>query len=78
MLEMIRAVFKDGKFEPLDEIAIEEGAEVTLIVTKAAVERDFRAFHEAAGAWKDIVDCDQLIEDVYTSRLVHTREEPKL
>jgi predicted DNA-binding antitoxin AbrB/MazE fold protein len=78
MTETIRAVFKGGKFEPLDEVILTEGTEVTLAVVKAPTEKDSAAFREAAGAWKDLVDCDQLIADVYASRLVHTREEPRL
>ncbi len=78
MTETIRAIFRNGKFELLDQIDLKEGMEVTLSVIKPLTEEDRTAFREAAGAWKDLVDCDQLIKDVYASRLVSTREEPKL
>ena len=78
MAETIRAIFKDGKFEPLGDVAFLEGEEVTLSVSKNMHDEDKGDFYEAAGAWKDLVDCDRLILDIYTSRLVDTREEPKL
>ena len=31
-----------------------------------------------AGAWRGSVDTEQLIEDIYASRLINTRPEPKL
>ena len=78
MAETIRAIFKDGKFEPLDEIDLNEGEPVMLAIIKPTTEKDFTAFREAAGAWKDLIDCDKLIEDVYASRLVQSRGEPRL
>jgi hypothetical protein len=32
------------------------------------------AFRAAAGGWKDLVDTDQLIEDIYADRALETRE----
>jgi hypothetical protein len=34
---------------------------------------DFEAFRSAAGSWKDLVDTDKLIEDIYESRRISTR-----
>ncbi len=76
MAETIRATYKNGKFEPSDEVSLLEGAEVILSITPTT--KSENDFERAAGAWKDTVDCDQLIQDVYTSRLLETREEPKL
>ena len=40
--------------------------------------RKRNALQATAGAWKDSVDGDQLIEDIYAGRLVNTRPEPRL
>ena len=40
--------------------------------------RKLNALRATAGAWKDSVDGDQLIEDIYAGRLINTRPEPRL
>ncbi len=40
--------------------------------------RKLNALRATAGAWKDSIDGDQLIEDIQASRLINTRPEPKL
>jgi hypothetical protein len=34
---------------------------------------DYEVFRRAAGSWKDLVDTDKLIEDIYESRRISTR-----
>jgi hypothetical protein len=36
-------------------------------------EADYESFRRAAGSWKDLVDTDKLIEDIYESRRISTR-----
>ena len=40
--------------------------------------RKLNALRATAGAWRGNVDSDQLIEDIYASRLINTRPEPRL
>ena len=40
--------------------------------------RKLNALRATAGAWKGSIDGDKLIEDIYTSRLIDTRPEPRL
>lgn len=40
--------------------------------------RKLNALHASAGAWKDSVDGDQLIQDIHASRDIHTRPVPEL
>ena len=40
--------------------------------------RKLNTLRATAGAWKDGVDGHKLIEDIYASRLMHTRPEPRL
>jgi len=36
------------------------------------------SFRRAAGAWKETVDAEALIRDIYASRVLATRPEPRL
>ena len=40
--------------------------------------RKLNALRATAGAWRDSVDGEQLIKDIYASRLIDTRPEPRL
>ena len=40
--------------------------------------RKLNTLRATAGAWKDSIDGDKLIEDIYASRLINTRPEPRL
>ena len=40
--------------------------------------RKLNALRATAGAWRGSVDGDKLIEDIYASRLINTRPEPRL
>lgn len=40
--------------------------------------RKLNALRATAGAWRDSIDGDKLIEDIYASRLIDTRPEPRL
>lgn len=40
--------------------------------------RKLNALRATAGAWKDSVDSDQLLQDIQASRLINTRPEPRL
>src|SRR5207244_3323143 len=74
MTKTIRARYREGKLEPLEPLGLEEGAEVMLTVDHPepppAVIDPITA---SAGAWKDLLDCEQFEKDVYESRLLQTR-----
>ena len=67
MAKTIRAKFKRGVFEPLEKIELEEGKEVEVIIP-ASLEKVLEVLRETAGAWKETVDCEKLLEDIYKSR----------
>ncbi len=71
----IRAKFNRGVIEPLETLEIEEGREV-LITVREVNSKD--RFLKAAGGWKETVDCEKLIKDIYNNRLLRTRPEPKV
>ncbi len=78
LAKTIRARFHDGKFEPLEDVDLPDGREVTLTIVEAPSTQDFAAFSRAAGAWKGTLDAEGLIRDIYADRLLATRPEPRL
>ena len=40
--------------------------------------RKLNALRAKAGAWRGSIDGEQLIKDIYASRLIDTRPEPRL
>lgn len=76
MTRTIKARYHAGKLEPMEPLELEEGKEVTITVT--AVEPSPTAgdpITASAGAWKNLLDCEQFEKDVYESRLLQTRPE---
>jgi predicted DNA-binding antitoxin AbrB/MazE fold protein len=76
MTKTIRALYREGKLEPLEPLEIEDRTEVTVTVTcpeTSAAEAD--SITASAGAWRDLLDCERFEKDVYDSRLIRTRPE---
>ena len=64
MEKTIKARFLEGIFKPVEKIELEEGEEV--IVTINEIPKGTKdAFVRAAGSWKDLVDTERLIKDIY-------------
>jgi predicted DNA-binding antitoxin AbrB/MazE fold protein len=78
MGETIRELVKDGMLEPLQKTELPEGKEVLVTIVGVSEEPDDEAFLSSAGAWKDLIDADALIEKIYDNRLIATRGVPKL
>jgi predicted DNA-binding antitoxin AbrB/MazE fold protein len=78
MAETIRARVRAGMLELLETINLPEGTEVTVTIREDAPIADREAFRRAAGGWKDTVDAEALIKNIYESRLLSTRPVPKL
>ncbi len=80
MEKTIRARYRKGLIEPLEKLELEEGEEVEITVSSlAGPERAREAIKATAGAWREAVDCDELIKDVYeTRRLSAARPEVRL
>ncbi|MDI6811415.1 MAG: antitoxin family protein [archaeon] len=75
MEKTIKARFLDGIFKPLEKVELEEGKEVIVTIKeipKAKEKKD--AFERAAGSWKDLVDTERLIKDIYESRRIRAPE----
>ena len=74
----VRARVKRGMLELLEKIDLPEGKEVTVTILDIPSPADREAFRRAAGSWKDTVDAETLIKNIYESRLLSTRPVPKL
>ncbi len=75
----IRARFSKGKIEPLEEIDLEEGTEVRVIIPDHPKTGGMiAALRATAGAWKGTHDPEELKRNIYADRLISTRPEPKL
>jgi predicted DNA-binding antitoxin AbrB/MazE fold protein len=74
----IRARVKRGMLELLDNIDLPDGTEVTVTILAAPSPEDREACRRAAGGWKDTVDAEELITNIYADRLIATRPVPRL
>ncbi len=76
MLQQTTAIYSDGVLKPSAPLNLQEGAQVKLTVEPdqpRSLEERRAALRETFGAWKDTIDCDKLIEDIYASRAVVSR-----
>ena len=74
----VRARVKGGTLELLEKVDLPEGEEVTVTILEVPSRHDREMFRRAAGAWKDTVDAEALIRNIYADRLIATRPEPRL
>jgi len=82
MEKAIRAKVLRGMIEPLEKVDIREGEEIVIRISKVSSKRMKKSFSDAlkrtAGGWKDLIDCDELVKNIYVDRLITTRPEVKL
>ena len=76
MLQQTTATYSEGVLKPSAPLNLQEGAQVKLTVESdrpRSLEERRAALRETFGAWKDTIDCDKLIEDIYASRAAVSR-----
>jgi len=78
MAGTVRARVGRGVLELLEKIDLPEGREVSVTILDVPSPTDRDAFRRSAGGWRDTVDTETLIKNIYESRLVSTRPVPKL
>jgi predicted DNA-binding antitoxin AbrB/MazE fold protein len=66
MGKTIKARFSKGVIEPLEKVEIPEGEEIT--VTIEEITEKAGVLDVTFGAWKETVDCDELIRNIYADR----------
>lgn len=75
----IKARFTKGVFKPLEKVDITEGKEFTITVPEEPENRRFLdTLKVTAGGWKETIDCEELIKNIYADRLISTRPEVEL
>jgi predicted DNA-binding antitoxin AbrB/MazE fold protein len=78
----IKARFKDGMIEPLEKLDIDDGKEIMISIVEVPNEDEEKTFingiNASFGGWKDKVDCEELIKNIYNDRLISTRPKPEL
>lgn len=81
MLKTIKARYRNGVIEPLEEIDLADGAEITItldyVSPSLSEEERQKRFLSSAGGWKDIVD-EKFLDEIYRQRRLRTRPEVKL
>ncbi len=74
----VRARVKRGMLELLEKIDLPEGTEVMVTILPTPSSEDREAFRRAAGGWKNTLDAEALIQNIYADRRISTRPAPRL
>ncbi len=74
----IKARFSGGVLEPLEKLELREGEEVTVTIVGLPSNGRTDWLTRTAGGWVGLIDAEKLKREVYESRLVTTRPEPRL
>jgi predicted DNA-binding antitoxin AbrB/MazE fold protein len=78
MPKTIKARYSKGKIEPLEKVDIVEGTELLIILLGGPSRSAEDRLERSAGAWKGTIDVEKLVNDIYNSRLVSTRDKVEL
>ncbi len=75
MTREVKAKYLHGKLEPMEDLDLSEGEEVTISVKRPAkspeeIGKPVDGFERAAGGWVGLVDTDELLRIVQKSRQV--------
>ena len=79
MKNTITATYSNGKFTPVFDICLEEGAEVTLTIESVehrTMEERIAIAKSTAGSWKGLRDPEELKSAIYEARMTGSRFEP--
>ena len=77
VLRSIRARYAKGVLEPLEELDLEEGAEVSVSIEETPEpKRDPEAMRAGAGGWVGQHDPEELKRMIYEARITGSREAP--
>lgn len=74
----IKARFSGGTLKPLEALELKDGDEVTITIVSSRAKPEPDWLDRTAGGWADLVDADELKQEIFKSRLVATRTEPRL
>ena len=72
----VRARVRGGSLDLLERIPLNDGDEVVVTISEPVPRKDLEALRRVAGAWKGLIDADELIANIYADRLISTRPSP--
>jgi len=72
----VRARVRGGSLDLLERIPFNDGDEVVVTISELVPNKDLQALRAVAGAWKGLIDADELIDNIYADRLISTRLSP--
>jgi hypothetical protein len=72
----VRARVRGGSLDLLERIPLNDGDEVVVTISEPVPRKDLEALRGVAGAWKGLIDADELIANIYADRLISTRPSP--
>ena len=77
MLKTIRARYRNGLIEPLEEVELAEGAEISITFSEGEnISQD--GLTKSFGGWKGLIDTEEFLRNIYADRQISTRERVKL
>jgi predicted DNA-binding antitoxin AbrB/MazE fold protein len=77
LLKTVKAVYRNGVIEPLEEMELPDGAEIA--ITIAEHKRNIHdGLDKSFGGWKGLIDAEKFLKDIYADRDVSTRREVRL
>ncbi len=74
----IKARFSGGLLRPLEPLELKEGEEVTVTIVALPSKAPKDWLERTAGGWVGLIDAKKLKREIYESRLLVTRPEPRL
>mgnify|MGYP000132525604 CR=1 FL=1 len=70
----IKARFFKGIIEPLEKLDLEEGEELKITISPISKKKSMiEALRRTFGGWKDLIDAEELKRNIYSDRLITTR-----
>jgi predicted DNA-binding antitoxin AbrB/MazE fold protein len=70
MAKLVKVRYRRGVLEPFEPLVLEEDTELTVIIPDTAAESaDADPTVATAGAWGNLLDCEQFEKEVYSQRL---------
>jgi predicted DNA-binding antitoxin AbrB/MazE fold protein len=73
----IKARYKNGVIEPLEELDLVDGTEITITVSEPS-DTSEDGLDRSFGGWKGLIDVEEFLRNVYADRDISTRPEVKL
>ena len=70
MAKLVKVRYRHGVLEPFEPLVLEEDTELTVIIPDTAAESaDADPTVATAGAWGNLLDCEQFEKETYSQRL---------